>query len=141
MRTARVAVAAIAVAAVAPVAVDAAIPRPAPLAPKNKASLPVGKTPTFKVRSSGSGTVWVHVSKSAKRDRDGVIAHDATIGQAKRKPGTTTFVYHPKFFQYPAFWANQAKRWYWQSYRIACGEETGSNDCKVEGPIRSFTLR
>jgi hypothetical protein len=120
-------------------AVGAAIPRPAPISPKNLATLPVGKTPTFKVRSSGSGTVWVHVSKSAKRKSDGVIANDASIGQAKKSRGI--FVYHPKFFQYPAFWANQAKRWYWQSYRIACGEEANSSDCKVEGPIRSFRLR
>jgi hypothetical protein len=139
MRTARIAVAAVAVAALAPVAVDAAIPRPSPIAPKDKAALPVGKTPTFKVRSSGEGTVWVHVSKSAKRDRDGIIKHDASIGEAKHKSGNT-FVYKPQFFQYPAFWANQAKRWYWQSYRIACGEEARSSDCKVEGPVRSFRL-
>jgi hypothetical protein len=138
MRTARIATAAAAIAALTPVAVGAAIPRPAPIAPKNRATLAVGRTPTFKVRSTGNGSVWVHVSKSAKRDGDGVIGNEASIGQA-HKSGKL-FVYHPKFFQYPAFWANQAKRWYWQSYRISCGEEPKSSDCKVEGPVRSFRL-
>ena len=119
--------------------VGAAIPRPVPLAPKNRAVLSAGKTPTFKVRSTGTGSVWVHVSKSAKRAGDGVIGHDASIGQARKKNGV--FVYHPRFFNYPTFWANQTRKWYWQSYRIACGEETKSSDCKVEGPIRTFTLR
>jgi hypothetical protein len=139
MRTPKIVLAAAAVAALTPVAVEAAIPRPSPVAPKNRAVLPAGKTPTFKVRSSGAGTVWVHVSKSARKDRDGIIANEASIGQAKRKTGTL-FVYKPKFFQYPAFWANQKRKWYWQSYRIACGEEANSNDCKVEGPVRTFRL-
>jgi hypothetical protein len=139
MRIARVVALVVSMAAIAPMTVGAAIPRPSPLAPKNKAVLAVGKTPTFKMRSSGTGTVWVHVSKSAHRGADGVIGHDASIGQAKKKNGV--FVYHPQFFQYPAFWANQARKWYWQSYRIACGEEAKSSDCKVEGPVRAFTLR
>ena len=43
----------------------------------------------------------------------------------------------PKFFNYPTFWANTARKWYWQSYRIACGEQ---DDRKVESKVRSFTL-
>ena len=138
MRIARLATLVVAIAAIAPMTVGAAIPRPVPVAPKSKAVLPAGKTPTFKVRSAGAGTVWVHVSKSARRDGEGVIGTDASIGQA-HKSGRL-FVYHPKFFQYPTFWANQKRKWYWQSYRISCGEETKSSDCKVEGPIRTFRL-
>src|SRR3954451_16464932 len=136
MPTARLALILVAIAALAPMTVGAAIPRPAPVSPKNGASLPVGKTPTFKVRSTGKGTVWVHVSKSKRRDREGVIGNDALIQQAKRKRGSL-FVAKPKFFDYPGFWANTKRKWYWQSYRISCGEEARSSDCKVEGPVRS----
>ncbi|MEA2495736.1 MAG: hypothetical protein QOJ29_3647 [Thermoleophilaceae bacterium] len=138
MRSVFAAIAVTVVAALAPIAVEAAILRPSPVSPSNKALLPVRKTPTFKVRSTGKGSVWIHISKSANKKADGVIANDASIGQAKKSG--KYFVYHPQFFDYPAFWANQAKRWYWQSYRIACGEEAKSSDCKVEGPVRSFRL-
>jgi hypothetical protein len=127
-----------ALAAVIPLAVGAAIPRPIPLAPKNKASLPAGKTPLFKVRSTGDGTVWIHVSKSARKGDDGVIGSDALIAQAHKKRGI--FQLRPKFYNYPGFWANTKRKWYWQSYRIACGEEESESDCKVEGPVRTFKL-
>lgn len=138
MRTIRLALVVLALAALVPLAVGAAIPRPAPVSPKNGAALPVGKTPTFKIRSSGKGTVWVHISKSSKRDRTGVIKNDASIGQAHKKG--RYFVYKPKFYDYPGFWANHAKKWYWQAFRISCGEEPNSSDCNVEGPVRSFRL-
>jgi hypothetical protein len=139
MAMARPALLVVMIAALAPMTVGAALPRPAPVAPKNGAQLPVGKTPTFKVRSTGHGTVWVEVSKSRKRLRDGVIGNDALIAQAHKKG--KYYVVKPPFFNYPAFWANQKKKWYWQAYRIACGEEPKSSDCKVEGPVRSFRLR
>ena len=136
MRTARLALILLTIAALAPMTVGAAIPRPTPVSPKNGAKLPVGKTPTFKVKSSGSGTVWVHVSKSGKKDSEGVIGSDALIIQAHKKG--SLFVIKPKYYNYPGFWAGTKRKWYWQSYRIACGEQS---DCKVEGPVRTFTLR
>lgn len=136
MRMARLALALLIVAVAVPTAI-AQIPKPSPVSPANGASLPAGKTPTFKVRSSGAGTVWIHISKSARKNREGVIGNDAHIGQARKVRGTT-FSHKPKFFNYPAFWANQRRTWYWQAYRIACGEQA---DCKVEGPVRRFRLR
>jgi hypothetical protein len=125
--------------AAAGVAVSA-IPRPSSIAPKNGASLTAGKTPTFKFRSSGAGTHWVHVSKSKKRDAEGVVKSDAAIGQARKSGGVWKF--KPKYYDYPAFWANQrGKTFYWQAFRISCGEEDDSNDCKIEGPVRRFKLR
>jgi hypothetical protein len=120
------------------------ISRPSPISPKNRAALPAGKTPTFKFRSSGAGTHWVHVSKSSRRAADGVIKHDASIGQARRKPGTTTWTQKPKYYNYPGFFMHPSKRgktYYWQAFRIKCGEESNSNDCKVEGPVRRFKVR
>ena len=117
------------------------IPRPSPISPKNRALLTAGKTPTFKFRSSGGGTHWVHVSKSSRRAADGVIKSDATLGQARRSSGTT-WVFKPRYYNFPAFWANQrGKTFYWQAFRIKCGEEPSSNDCKVEGPVRRFKFR
>jgi hypothetical protein len=139
MAKARIAILLLVVAALAPVTVGAAVPRPTPVSPKNAARMPVGKTPTFKVRSTGHGTVWVHVSKSAKRGADGVIGNDAVIVQAHKKG--KYYVVKPKFFNYPGFWANQKKKWYWQAYRIACGEQHKASDCKVEGRVRNFSLR
>ena len=75
-----------------------------PLAPKAGKSVPAGKSPTFKVRANGPGTVWVHVCKSKKKDKNGVICHKASIGQAKKKAGI--FRYKPQFFDFPAFWLN-----------------------------------
>lgn len=116
------------------------ISRPSPISPKHRALLPAGKTPLFKFRSSGAGTHWVHVSKSNRRDSDGVIRSDATIGQARRASGTT-WTFRPKFYRYPAFWANQRGRtYYWQAFRIKC-EEADPDDCKVEGPVRRFKFR
>src|SRR4051812_21774726 len=140
MRTTRLVSLTVVIAALLPVAVDAALPRPVPLAPKNRAALTVGRTPTFKVRSTGEGTVWLYVSKSAKRNADGVIKHEAVIQQMHRKSGST-FVVKPKYYNYPGFWAGVRRKYYWQSFRIACGEEARSSDCSVEGPVRSFTLK
>ena len=140
MRSRRLVLTTICIAAALPVAVDAAIPRPVPLAPKNRASLSVGRTPTFKVRSTGSGPVYLYISKSARRNGEGVIKHDQHIQQMKRKPGTSTFVVKPKYYSFTGYWAATRGKYYWQSFRIKCGEETKSSDCSVEGPVRSFTL-
>jgi hypothetical protein len=136
MRPIRLAFILVAVAALAPMTVGAAVPHPSLVSPANGARLPVGKTPLFKVKSTGKGTVWIHVSKSARKDSEGVIGNDALIGQAHKKG--TTFQLKPKFYNYPGFWAKTKRKWYWQSYRIACGEES---DCKIESKVRAFTLR
>jgi len=105
-----------------------------PLAPKAGSTVPVGSTPTFRVRARGGGTVWVHVCKSRKKDRFGVICHKADIGQAKRRGGE--YRYTPKFFDFPEFWLNSPGTYYWQAHRIKC--TTGSTDCRKEGPVVRF---
>jgi len=112
---------------------------PALVTPRNGAKLREGRTPLLSVRSSGKGQVWVHVSKSKKRDSAGVLKTDASIGRAKPKGGVYT--YKPKYFDFPAFWANTPGRYYWQAHRIACGEEPKASDCRVESTIRSFVIR
>ena len=106
-----------------------------PLAPKAGKSVPAGKSPTFKVRAKGPGTVWVHVCKSKRKNKDGVICHKA-IGQAKKKRGI--YRYKPQFFDFPSFWLNTPGRYYWQAHRIAC--EGILSDCRQEGPIVRFRV-
>ena len=106
-----------------------------PLSPKSGATIPVGQSPTFKMRVKGSGQVWVHVCKSKKKDSKGVICIDESIGQAKRGKGGV-FSYKPKFFDYDEFWLNNPGTYYWQAYRIAC---VGS-DCQQESAITKFEV-
>jgi hypothetical protein len=107
-----------------------------PIAPKAGASVPVGSTPTFRARARGGGTVWVHVCKSKRKDRFGVICHKADIGQMKRRGGE--YRYTSKFFDFPEFWLNSPGTYYWQAHRIKCS--TGSTDCRKEGPIIRFRV-
>jgi hypothetical protein len=107
-----------------------------PISPKSGATVPVGKSPTFKLRSSGSGHVWIHVCKSKKKNKDGVICFTAQIGEAKRGKGGV-YSFKPKFFDFPAFWLNTPGTYYWQAHRIDCG--TG-NDCLQEGAITRFKV-
>ena len=102
----------------------------APVSPKSGATVPSGKSPTFKMRVKGAGQVWVHVCKSKKKDSDGVICSDESIGRATKKG--STYQYKPKFFNFPEFWLNSPGTYYWQVFRIQC---TGGSDCSKEGPI------
>ena len=107
-----------------------------PLSPKGGATVATGKSPTFKMRVKGAGQVWVHVCKSKKKDADGVICFDESIGRAKKKGGT--FSYKPKFFDFPEFWLNSPGTYYWQAHRIDC--EGNMNDCLQEGTIIKFKV-
>jgi len=107
-----------------------------PLAPKAGKSVPAGKRPTFKLRANGGGQVWVHVCKSKKKDKTGLICSKEAIGRAKKKSGT--FRFKAPFFDFPAFWLNSPGRYYWQAHRIAC--EGTTSDCRQEGPIVRFRV-
>src|ERR1044071_5608566 len=88
------------------------------VSPKSGAKVKAGTRPTFKVRVSGSGTVWVHVCKSKKKDSEGVICSTELIHQMKKKGGTASV--KAPFFDYPDFWLNSPGTYYWQAYRISC---------------------
>ena len=106
-----------------------------PLSPKANATVTAGESPTFKMRVKGKGQVWVHVCKSKKKDSEGVICSNESIGRAKKKNGV--FRYKPKFFDYPGFWLNSPGRYYWQAFRISCN----SQDCEQEGPVVRFRVK
>jgi hypothetical protein len=99
-----------------------------PLAPKAGALIASGKSPTFRMRVRGHGQVWVHVCKSSKRDRNGVICNTESIGRAKKVNGVFRYT--------PEFWLNTPGTYYWQAHRIDC---TGS-DCEQEGPTIKFRV-
>jgi glycerophosphoryl diester phosphodiesterase len=106
-----------------------------PVAPTS--SVPAGKSPTFRMRVTAPGTVWVHVCRSAKKRPDGTICSTASIGQASRRGGE--YRYKPRYFSYPSFWLNTPGTYYWQAHRIDC--EGGTEDCKQEGPVVRFRVR
>lgn len=109
-----------------------------PVSPKSGATVKVATTPTFKMRVRGKGTAWVHVCKSSRKNKEGVICHtnDTFIGQAKKKG--RYFQVKAKFFDYPEFWLNSPGTYYWQAYRIDC---TGNlKDCKREGPVTKIRV-
>ena len=108
-----------------------------PLAPKAGTSVPAGKAATFRMRVKNPGAgVFMHVCKSKKKDKDGMICKKATILQAKKRKGV--FVAKQTFFDFPAFWLNNPGTYYWQAYRIECS--SGSSDCKQEGPVVRFKV-
>jgi hypothetical protein len=109
----------------------------APIAPKKGDTVPAGKRPTIKLRVHGKGPVWVHVCKSPKRDKVGLICTAESIGRAHRKHGAR-FTYRPKFFDYPEFWLNSPGVYYWQAHRIHCDD--GIEDCRIEGPVVRFKV-
>src|SRR5690349_10034312 len=81
-----------------------------PVSPKPGATVPVGKSPTFKMRVKGAGQVWVYICKSAKKKKDGTIC-SKELGRAHKHGGLYT--YKPKFFDFPAFWLNTPGTYYW----------------------------
>ena len=107
-----------------------------PISPKSGATVPSGTSPTFKMRVKGAGQVWVHVCKSNKKNADGVICSDESIGRAKKKGGVLQ--YKPKFFDFDEFWLNSPGTYYWQAHRIQC--EGGVDDCLQEGPVVKFKV-
>lgn len=106
-----------------------------PLAPKAGTSVPVGKSPVFRMKVKGPGQVWVHVCKSKKKDKEGVICSDESIGRAKKKHGV--FQYKPTFYEFPTFWLNSPGPYFWQAFRIDCNAQ----DCEQEGPIVRFRVK
>ena len=109
-----------------------------PLAPKAGTSIPSGKAASFRMRVSDPGSgVFVHVCKSNKKNREGMICRKATLLQAKKRKGV--FVAKQTFFDFPAFWLNNPGTYYWQAYRIECF--SGSSDCKQEGPVVRFKVK
>jgi hypothetical protein len=107
-----------------------------PVSPKRGDSIPAGKRPTFKMKVSGPGKVFVHVCKSRRRGADGLICKD-WIGRARKKSGRR-YEYKAPYFDFPAFWLNRPGTYYWQAHRIAC--ENGIEDCRIEGPTVKFKV-
>ena len=109
-----------------------------PVSPKRGDTVPVGKPVTFKMNISGDHNgVFVHVCKSRKQNRVGMICDSPIIGQAKKKRGSR-FEYRAKLFDFPEFWLNTPGTYYWQAYRTHCN--TAITDCKAEGPIVKFKV-
>ena len=108
-----------------------------PTAPRAGSTVALGTATTFKLRVRGSGPVYVHVCRSPKRDKHGVICDRELIQRAKRV-GARRYAAKVRFFDFPTFWLNQAGTYYWQANRIACVKDT--TDCRQEGPVVKFRV-
>jgi hypothetical protein len=108
-----------------------------PISPKQGDSVPAGKRPTFKLRYSGPGKIYIHVCKSRRKDKVGLICSKEWIGRARKNDGRAT--YKAKYFDFPEFWLNNPGTYYWQAHRISC--ENGIEDCRIEGPTVKFKVR
>ena len=109
-----------------------------PKSPKAGATIPVGKRPTIKGKVKGPGQVYIHVCKSKKKDKDGLICFKEAIQKAKKKNGK--FSAKMKFFDFPEFWLNSPGTYYWQAHRIDCIVGSDLSDCRQEGPIVKFKV-
>ena len=109
-----------------------------PTSPKAGKTIPVGQRPTLKGRVSGPGSMFVHVCKSKKKDKDGLICSTEAIQKAKKKNGR--FSVKLRFFDFPEFWLNSPGTYYWQAHRIACIPGSDLSDCRQEGPIVKFKV-
>ncbi|MEA2123984.1 MAG: hypothetical protein QOI80_766 [Solirubrobacteraceae bacterium] len=125
----------LAVAVAVPAAIAATKHGITPTAPKKNATVKAGSRPTFRGRVKGPGVVYVYVSKSAKKNKDGLIGHKEMIQQAKVSKGH--FKVKANYFDYPTFWLNTPGTYYWQAHRINCGE---GSDCNQEGPVVKFKV-
>ena len=108
-----------------------------PSSPKQGDAVPAGKRATFKLEYRGKGPIFVHVCKSPKRDKRGLICSKQSAGKARKKGGSRA-AYKAKLFDYPEFWLNSPGTYYWQAHRIWCDD--GLEDCRIEGPVVKFTV-
>ena len=102
-----------------------------PVSPKAGTTVPAGVNPTFRVRSTGKGPVWVYVCHSRRLRRYGVICDNVPI-QAHRKG--RYYVAHASYFALLV----HPGTYYWQAHRIRCVHSAG--DCLQEGPVRKLVV-
>jgi hypothetical protein len=127
----------LALAVAAPAALAATKHGVTPVSPKPGGSVAAGKAAIFKVKAVGGGQVYIHVCKSSKKDKKGVICDDEAIFRAYKKKGNL-FQGKAKFFDFDEFWLNNPGTYYWQAHRIKC--EGNLNDCLQEGPVVKFKV-
>lgn len=109
-----------------------------PISPKPGATVAAGKAVTFKLNVSGDHNgVFVHVCKSKRKDKDGMICNDEVIGKAKKKAGSR-YEYKQQLFDFHEYWLNSPGTYYWQAYRTHCNDAI--TDCKAEGAIVKFKV-
>ena len=110
-----------------------------PTSPKAGATIPVGKRPTIKGKVKGQGQVYVHVCKSKKKDKDGLICHDGghPEGQEEERQVQRT---SRSSSTSPS--SGSTRRAPTTGRRTASRAIVGSDlsDCRQEGPIVKFKV-
>ena len=109
-----------------------------PVSPKRGDTIPAGQGAKFKLDYRGKGPIYVHVCKSPRKNGDGLICDDESIGRARKKTSTRA-AYRARFFDFPEFWLNNPGTYYWQASAINC--INGTRDCEQEGPVVRFKVK
>jgi hypothetical protein len=108
-----------------------------PTSPKQGTQLSAGEAVTFAGRVSGSGSVWIRVCKSGKRNAAGLICAGGLQTRAKRDGSRWRVT--PTVYDFPGYWANTPGRWYWQAHRVFC--DTSGRNCAKAGPVQTVRVR
>lgn len=130
----------------APAAVAATSNGITPTTPRAGAKIASGARPVFRGRTTGTGTVWIVVSDSKARNKDGVIGldddgrptRDLEVLQRAKLDGRR-FSAKALLFSYPDWWLNKAGTYFWQAHQIRC--PTDGKDCYQEGPVLKLRVK
>jgi hypothetical protein len=111
------------------------------LAPGNGKVLARGSQPIFKARDVGdafNGRVWLTISSSKQRDKNGKLkqAKFGTFTNMKRGKNHT-YTYKPPAYTFDSWFMQRPGTYYWQAYHINCHVR----GCNVFSKVRRFVVR
>lgn len=106
------------------------------VSPTDRTNVRAGRGVSFRLRVKAKGTVFVTVSTSSKKGKNGTIRNDAAVGVA-RKHGSLR-IYRAKLYDYPEFWLNKPRTYYWQAYRIV---PSNGKAVRRAGPVVRLRVR
>ena len=107
--------------------------------PTQNAHIRAGTHINFKVRTFPHDTMlWVHMSKSSKRDHCGVIKSEVHTYDLKAKSAKSSlYTTHTTRYTFHGFWMATPGTYYWQAYRI---EYHFNADGCIETPVMKLVI-
>lgn len=122
--------------------------------PRDGSGFSAHHPPTFSGRisrapvdpTSGELAVFVRVSKSAHRNRNGLIGSGAYIDQLRlvgRASLTPLYRKVARRYRYARYWLNRKGTYYWQLYYVNCAKDQATNKstCYHPGPVRKLRIK
>lgn len=112
-------------------------PPPRSVWPKANKGYDTGTRFTFKVRTTGNDALFVRVSKSKKKAKDGRLKDPVYFRKMGRRKGSLFSKKVERYRGLRGHFINRPGTYYWQAHRIDCSEQ---DDCYVEGPVRKLRI-